>query len=1125
MKKIHIVILMLLGGLSFLSNSGHSQTLMFVDKKIADDREAFDRLGASGAVSIDGNWAVVGSSYHNELDTIGGSVYLYEYIPSACQWIQRDEIFPEIAEGVTDADEFDFFGRAVSIFGNLIAVGAHNDKNNGPDGTGPMVDGGIVYLYEIVGTNAVFKQRIFAYNDLGLEDQFTSDAFGSSVHLSATHLIVGDETDAENEDGTPFGANKGAAFIYEWTGTSFVFQDKIISNAPEADDRFGFSVAIEGDYAAVGAPYGGPGAIGVGKVEIFQWDAGLSEWVHQNTFFGVVDILGDDWDVFGSSLDLSSDKLIVGAQQDFYDEAGTDPLTWAGSVFIYELSAGVWSFQQKIVPIVRTGGMRFGADVAISDDNRVIVGSPSVGSGSAYIFEEILGIWTETEIISSVPVDGTSGDLFGHGVDINGDEIIISAPYEEHDEDYGGAPVTLAGSVYFYTSEIIADTPNLLAENPVCTPGAEVTISVVGGDLNDASYWEWYEGDCGSEPIGTGDAIIVTVDGPTTICARGVGQCDWFEKGDCGCITLDLEDGYWHKQTVDGIRDHGNDIITDAAGNVYMVGLYNNYTTFLGSASSDVTASSGEFEAKSYLVKYDNCGNLMWVAYANGSLAPDSDFANSVTLDELNGYVYVGGNFYNEINFNSGVGDFGIGPFPSAGLSVGTYTKGYVARFNIDNGMLDFIDTVDVNVNTEVSALTINKSTGELFVGGQAGLLGSDDKIYVRKYYPTITGLGTPFWHVAGYDEDRENLADMAYDEISSSLWLIGDYSNTFSLLGGPTITTANIDAFVAKINDGFTPSLGGLKGGNTSNFMWGNGISVNSITGNVYLTGSYEGYSSNLFGTGQTLGMLYSTGRHAYFMAMDNSMNPLWAAPKWSAAFTGTTEGLDVAFNEDGYACFVGTYTHAALNFSLGTTLPYVVAWPSGGTRPHIFAVSYDDLTGAFNWNNATMDPIDNTGSHLATAVAADPFGNSFISGGFRNAMGYLSGLPSSGNLFTPTSSASFTMRVQSSTGGAMQMPGSGTVEGDDVISHFESVSSSSEFEITTYPNPVNDLVNVRIAGFDANENGRLTVLNLDGKVVTDVQLKAGQTDLDFSNLDAGVYLIQVVNGSKTAVQRVVKS
>jgi photosystem II stability/assembly factor-like uncharacterized protein len=73
--------------------------------------------------------------------------------------------------------------------------------------------------------------------------------------------------------------------------------------------------------------------------------------------------------------------------------------------------------------------------------------------------------------------------------------------------------------------------------DPVCS-GESVTLSIVSGNLNSATSWEWYAGSCGGTPAGSGPSINVSPSSTTTWYVRGEGGC--VTPGACASITLNV---------------------------------------------------------------------------------------------------------------------------------------------------------------------------------------------------------------------------------------------------------------------------------------------------------------------------------------------------------------------------------------------------------------------------------------------------------------------------------------------------------------------------------------------------------------------------------------------------------
>jgi len=109
---------------------------------------------------------------------------------------------------------------------------------------------------------------------------------------------------------------------------------KLLAGDAQADDWFGWSVAISGDYAIVGA-YGEDGGTGdprteAGAAYIFHrtgdgtWDSGLK--------LAAPD--AQENDRFGRSVAISGEYAIVGAREE--DGGSGDPRTDSGAAYIFK---------------------------------------------------------------------------------------------------------------------------------------------------------------------------------------------------------------------------------------------------------------------------------------------------------------------------------------------------------------------------------------------------------------------------------------------------------------------------------------------------------------------------------------------------------------------------------------------------------------------------------------------------------------------------------------------------------------------------------------------------------------------------------------------------------------------
>ena len=178
------------------------------------------------SVSISGDGAIVGA--YKETDA-GGTFIGAAYIFDALNWSQK----PQRLAGTVPGN---FFGLSVSISGDLAIVGEWAG-----DATGNV---GAAYIVERTGN--VWT----AVHTLQPAMSQTDDGFGVSVSIAPGGglAVVGASADDTG------GANTGAAYLFESAGGAWNLPPKKVQASDgELGDRFGISVSISGNWAAVGA--------------------------------------------------------------------------------------------------------------------------------------------------------------------------------------------------------------------------------------------------------------------------------------------------------------------------------------------------------------------------------------------------------------------------------------------------------------------------------------------------------------------------------------------------------------------------------------------------------------------------------------------------------------------------------------------------------------------------------------------------------------------------------------------------------------------------------------------------------------------------------------------------------
>ncbi|MEM6398484.1 MAG: HYR domain-containing protein, partial [Bacteroidota bacterium] len=350
-------------------------------------------------------------------------------------------------------EDDDGMGTSVAISGDYAIVGipGEDDAPSGPD----LSNAGSAIIYERDGNGNWQEVQV-----LTASDREANDEFGFSVAIAGNYAIVGAPQEDEDANGNNSLSNSGSAYVFERNANGSWSQvEKIVSNGRFAEDEFGFSVAIESDgVAVVGAPEANDtpsGTLDNGAVYVFLRN-GSGSWNFSQALTAF-DRAEDDQ--FGWSVAIDNSLIVVGAIGEDEDNNTLNTLSNAGSVYVFRdlLGLNSWTTGQKLVSGDREAGDLFGSSVAI-DGNRLVVGASGEdddengsnnleSAGSAYVFERSLGIWSQQDkIVSS---DRAQGDNFGFSVGISGDLIVVGAYLEDQNEN-GQIFRTSAGSAYLF---------------------------------------------------------------------------------------------------------------------------------------------------------------------------------------------------------------------------------------------------------------------------------------------------------------------------------------------------------------------------------------------------------------------------------------------------------------------------------------------------------------------------------------------------------------------------------------------------------------------------------------------------------------------------------------------------
>ena len=282
-----------------------------VAKLVASDREAADEFGAS--VAISGERVVVGANFDDHAGGVqAGSIYVFERNEGGPDtWGQAAKIVaPDAATG-------DHFGEYVALLGDILVTTSHLDDDNG-------ADSGSAYVFEHDAGTGTWNMKA----KLLSSDGAAGDQLGESVEISDATLIVG------NRRKVTAGTVAGAAYLFGRNAGGLGAWGEIAKLAPadaSPGDEFGFTSAIDGDLAAVGARLHDGGGVDTGVVYLFGRNVGGPDAWGQVDRFAASD--SGPGDHFGVTVAIDVDTVIVGANLD--DDAGSD----SGSAYVFSIDA------------------------------------------------------------------------------------------------------------------------------------------------------------------------------------------------------------------------------------------------------------------------------------------------------------------------------------------------------------------------------------------------------------------------------------------------------------------------------------------------------------------------------------------------------------------------------------------------------------------------------------------------------------------------------------------------------------------------------------------------------------------------------------------------------------------
>ena len=420
---------------------------------------------ALSVVALQGNRLAVGAPGDTTIADApgsGGAAFVFERQESG-SWQQTGHFDAPSGTGLC------FFGYSLALSANTLAIGepgAYSDAIGGPHS----------YLQQIA---TVFSGKVHLYDYTGKQWQWQAtlidphvgdnDGFGSAVALHGDTLLVGSSWEGSKLVGSDL-PYSGGAYVFVRQSGKWEFQQRLSSLHADAYDRFGYSVALQGNLAVVGAVGESSAATGVngdeqdngkpgsGAAYVFQrsgatWSQVAYLKTPKPTATGVsVTFMPPKYSpnihfprgtMFGSSVAVSGARVAVGAGDGFYD-----PAKFPSTVVTFVAAGGGWVVEAVVTGLNTEPEDVFGQSVALQGDVLLVAAPheltlPSgkvptdaasfAGDGAAYLFVRDTTAWQQVAYQkgpTAVNCCAYSPRLGWRNVAISGDTLAVAAGYD-----------------------------------------------------------------------------------------------------------------------------------------------------------------------------------------------------------------------------------------------------------------------------------------------------------------------------------------------------------------------------------------------------------------------------------------------------------------------------------------------------------------------------------------------------------------------------------------------------------------------------------------------------------------------------------------------------------------------
>ena len=204
------------------------KTSQWIEAQKLTASDAMTSDGFGGSVALVGDLAVIGTPGQDGVEEETGAAYIFRFDSDTATWIEQAKV------SAADGMSFDRFGWSVSVSGEAILVGAHDDNF--------FVGSAYIFRFDPEKSMWFEEQKLVASGGL-------PEGFGRSVAMDGDTALIGSwKADA-------VGYSSGAAYVFRYDGDTSQWSqaDMLVPDPGPWTAWFGFSVALDGDRAVCGA--------------------------------------------------------------------------------------------------------------------------------------------------------------------------------------------------------------------------------------------------------------------------------------------------------------------------------------------------------------------------------------------------------------------------------------------------------------------------------------------------------------------------------------------------------------------------------------------------------------------------------------------------------------------------------------------------------------------------------------------------------------------------------------------------------------------------------------------------------------------------------------------------------